>query len=202
MSITTSEKRIDYFQSLYETEPEFCFEFEIENKLSFEVLRFTGVENDILYDSFLYITNGISDVAQPGTTNDIKFKTIEFSAYSDYLIKDKTIEDSDFIADIIFEIASFPFNNNTAFEQGQTFDFGRPIIPNSELEGFYFASPPFIKYINLFENTGTAKSILHLIPISRKEMEFKLEHGVEKFLKLMSEKDIEPFMDLRRKSCI
>lgn len=105
----------------------------------------------------------------------------------------------DFIAWICSWMAHYPFENSKCFLVGQTFCWGKPITTGSDMCEFYFASPPFIDLESLAQRRVTAESFIHLIPISRAEINFKLEYGLYELLRLFGRNKFEPVFDLNRK---
>lgn len=150
----------------------------------------------------VYMTAGMSDAVLPGTSEFEEFyQRIEITAYAREPIPMDSGE-SDYIAWICGWLAHFPFHKETYFMHGETFDWGEPLVPGSQMEGFYFARPPFVDNDDLAAATLTAGSFIHLIPISRAELLFKEERGIEAFLALLERHDVQPIFDLARGSML
>jgi len=105
---------------------------------------------------------------------------------------------TDFIGWVLGWMAHYPFEQNTHFLRGQTFDWGGPISPGSAMNGFYFSGIPFVDEPELCRQSGTATSIIHLVTLSKAELDFRLEHGTEKLLELLEKHHVSPFFDLQR----
>jgi hypothetical protein len=166
-----------------------------------DVFRFPVVNDpeSTLNDLTIYITGGMSDVPMPAM--DISNQHLRHAEITAYAYEPMYTESgkSDFIAWLCHWMAHYPFDNNTYFARGQTFDWGKPIIPGSKMEGFYFAKPPFVDYEMLMKVSITAKAFIHLVPISRPEMEYALSNCPGALLDLFGKKEVMPIFDLNRK---
>src|SRR5262249_45773378 len=132
-----------------------------------DTYRFPKKEGARVGDCIVYLTGGMSDLVQPGSAGyDEAFQRMEVSAYAPTVILNNS-GNADFIGWIVGWMAHYPFEQNTCFLQGQTFDWGKPMIPGSDMHGFYFAHIPFVDEKDLCDQSGTAKSILHLVTISK-----------------------------------
>ena len=153
-------------------------------------------------DCVVYVTGGMSDKSQPGTEEfDEEFQRIELSAYA----PDIVLTDSgkgDFIGWVLGWMAHYPFEEGTYFIHGQTFDWGGPITPGSAMHGFYFAGLPFVDEFELCQQSGTALSIVHLVTVSKAELDYRMKHGTEALLALLEEGRVPPFFDLNRRCTI
>jgi hypothetical protein len=109
---------------------------------------------------------------------------------------------SDFLGWICGWMAHYPFNQKTYFSPGQTFDWGSPLTENSSMHGFYFAHLPYHDEDDLCAASGTTKSIIHLIPLSKPELDFAKANGKQELLSVLEQYGVSPFFDLERKSCI
>ena len=166
-----------------------------------DVYRLPKVQADVpMGNTVVYITGGMSDLPMPNTEDlEDASRYIEITAYAN----DPIMTDSgkaDFVAWACHWLAHYPFRENTYFLPGQTFDWGGPIIPGSHMEGFYFANTPFVDRLALSQASVTGKTFIHVVPISRAEIDLKLKKGTDSLLKLFEKKALEPFFDLSRKS--
>ncbi len=144
----------------------------------------------------------MSDLPQPGTEEyDEEFQRVELSTYASEIVMNDSGK-IDFIGWILGWMAHYPFEQDTYFLHGQTFDWGKPLTPNSEMHGFYFADIPFIDESELCRQSGTARSILHLVTLSKAELDFRLERGTEMLLELLERHRVPPFFDLQRRCTI
>jgi hypothetical protein len=168
-----------------------------------DIYRFPRVETKaIMAHAVVYVTSGMSDLPMPNTEElDKAFRYAEITAYARQPLMTDSGE-SDFISWMCHWFAHYPFRTKTHFLPGQTFDYGKSIISGSEMEGFYFANTPFIDRKKLSRASVTAKTFLHLIPISRKEMELKLNEGADALLDLFGKVSMDPLFDLSRKSLL
>ncbi len=165
-----------------------------------DVYQFPSVKSrkKPLNDLVVYISGGMSDIPMPNMEDfDDCYKYAEIVTYAyEPLI---TISgDSDFISWICHWIAHYPFSEDTRLLCGETFDWGKPIVPDSQMEGFYFAHPPFIDREKLLKHSVTAKVLIYLVPISLLEMNFRLDNGVEALLTHFEECEVDPVFDLSR----
>lgn len=153
-------------------------------------------------DYFVYMTAGMSDAAMPGTAELEEFyQRIEITAYARQPIPMQS-DESDTIAWLCGWLAHYPFHKDTYFMHGETFDWGEPIVPGSQMEALYFGRPPFVDNDDLAAATLTAQSFIHIVPISRAELIFKEERGIEAFLALLEQHDVQPLFDLSRRSML
>ena len=167
-----------------------------------DTYRFPKAEGFPVGDCIVYLTGGMSDLPQSKTEDyDEESQKIELSAYS----QEAQMTDSgetDFIGWILGWMAHYPFEQDTCFLQGQTFDWGKPLTPTSAMHGFYFAAIPFIDGDDLCRKSGTASSILHLVTLSKAELELSYERGVDELLETLQRSGVTPFFDLRRQCTI
>ena len=166
-----------------------------------DVYRFPPVPNSES-DYYVYLSGGMSDLVQPGTEPyDLSYQRVEVSLFSKKLITTHTGK-TDFLGWICGWMAHYPFNQKTYFVPGQTFDWGSPIVENSEMCGFYFAHLPWHDAHALCEASGTAKNLVHLIPLSARELEFTSKEGKEALLEVLERGRVSPICDFGRRSCI
>ena len=164
-----------------------------------DTYRFPMEEDAPVGDCIVYLTGGMSDLPQPGTEEyDEEFQRMEISTFAEKVVMNQSGK-IDFIGWVVGWMAHYPFEQNTYFLPGQTFDWGKPITPESEMHGFYFARLPFVNQEQLCELSGTAKSIIHLVTLSKAELDFKLEHGADALLEHLGECGVPPFFDLSRR---
>ncbi len=165
-----------------------------------DVYRFPSVKSKKkrLNDLVVYISGGMSDIPMPNMDDfDDCYKYAEIVTYAyEPLITNSG--DSDFISWICHWMAHYPFSEETPLLCGETFDWENPIVPDSQMEGFYFAHPPFIDREKLLKHSVTAKALIYLVPISRLEMNFRLDNGVEALLTHFEESEVNPVFDLSR----
>lgn len=196
--------REDGIASFWGREPDLVLHQTDEEIPHIDTYRFPIVETEEcpLFDLVVYMTGGMSDLSMPHMDDfedDAKYAEITSYAYEPMMTQSGK---TDFIGWMCGWMAHYPFNQNTYFLPGQTFDWGKPIVPNSDMHGFYFAHPPFIDQNKLKTATRTAKALIHLVPISKNEIEFKNNNGTDALLELFGEKKVNPVFDLSRKCII
>ena len=148
------------------------------------------------------MTGGMSDVDMNIPEAVEVPENIELTAYSKDTVLTTGKKKHDFLCEILRWMAYFPFTENTYFSARQTFDVGRPIVPNSRMTAYYFAETPIISADELFQNCPTANGFVHLVPISEQERMFAMDNGPEELLRLFHDNDVGPFFDLDRKSVV
>jgi hypothetical protein len=166
-----------------------------------DVYRLPKVQANVpMGNALVYITGGMSDLPMPNTEDlEDALRYIEVTAYANHPIMTDSGK-ADFVAWLLHWLAHYPFRQTTYFLPRQTFDWGGPIIPGSHMEGFYFANTPFVDRGALAQASVTAKAFVHVIPITRAEIDLKLAKGSESLVGLFGKKRIEPFFDLNRQS--
>ena len=197
----TIEDREDGLSVFWGREPDLVLHQTDEEIPHIDTYRFPIVENNEcpLFDLVVYMTGGMSDLIMPKMEDfeeEAKYAEITTHAYGPLMTQS---EKTDFIGWLCGWMAHYPFNQDTYFIPGQTFDWGKPIIPESDMHGFYFANPPFIDQEKLKSATGTATALIHLVPISKLEIEFKNTNGTEALLELFGKEEVNPVFDLSRK---
>ena len=191
--------REDGYCEFWEREPDLVLHQTDDAEPHIDTYRFPMKEDAKLGDRIVYLTGGMSDMIQPGTEDHHEiFQRMEFFTYARRIVMNAS-GSTDFIGWVVGWMAHYPFEQKTCFQQGETFDWGSPIIPGSDMHGFYFAHLPLEDKEHLCELSGTAKTILHLVTLSRKELDYRMEHGIEKLLDLLEEHSLPPFFDLDRR---
>lgn len=194
------DARQDGMALFWKREPDFIFHETDKQTPHVDTYRFPPVDDDQapLLSLYVYMTGGMSDLEMPGMEGfDESMKRAEITAYAIEPLMAESGE-SDFIANICRWMAHYPFDQKTYFFPGQTFDCGRPIIPESQMQGFYFSKIPFVEKDLLSKAIVTATSFVHLVPISRAELELAHTEGAEALLKLFREVRANPLFDLTR----
>jgi hypothetical protein len=193
------------YAQLWGREPDFvCHQTDAEVP-HIDVYRFPPTHEESCPVSFrnVYITAGMSDVPMsvPDRLADSIPSRIEISAYSDEVIMMENGK-ADFICTILHWMAHHPFRQSTFFASSQTFQVGRPIIPQSEMTAYYFAQTPIVDAGKLFDHTPKAEGFVHLVPISEAERRLAVEAGSKKLLELFHNHGVNPDFDLKRKSLL
>ena len=166
-----------------------------------DVYRFAPLV-DSEEDYYVYLSGGMSDAVQPLTKDyDDSFQRAEISLFSQRLVMTDSGK-TDFLGWVCGWLAHYPFEQKTYFSTGQTFDWGSPLVEGSAMHGFYFARLPWHDEAKLCELSGSAKSIIHLIPLSKAELEFAKAHGKEKLLTILERFGVSPLFDLERPSSL
>jgi hypothetical protein len=194
--------REDGYHEFWGREPDLILHQTDEAVPHIDTYRFPKADSGIAGDCIVYLTGGMSDLPQPGTEEyDQEFQRVELSTYASEIVMTDSGK-TDFLGWILGWMAHYPFEQDTYFLHGQTFDWGKPLTPNSEMHGFYFADIPFVDESELCRQSGTARSILHLVTLSKAELDFRLEHGTEMLLELLERHRVPPFFDLQRRCTI
>lgn len=169
-----------------------------------EVFRFGKSELEVpLANWNVYITGGMSarEMILPERLQDKHIpKNIEITAYSESIIE--TAKGMDFICWILHWLAHFPFREKTFLAATQTFNVGRPIVPDSEMTAYYFAETPIINAHDLFDACPQATGFIHLVPISESERQLAVAEGSKALLTLFDQHEISPLFDLKRPSLV
>jgi len=153
-------------------------------------------------DYYVYLSGGMSDAVQPLTeTYDESFQRTEISLFSQRPLMTDSGK-TDFLGWICGWLAHYPFEQKTYFAAGQTFDWGSPLVEGSNMHGFYFAHLPWHDEAKLCALSGSARSIIHLIPLSKAELDFAKAHGKEKLLTILERFGVTPLFDLERPSSL
>jgi hypothetical protein len=193
-------RREDGYTDFWRREPDLILHQTDEAVPHVDVYRFPPVENSPEEDYYVYVSGGMSDLVQPGTDSyDVTYQRVEVSLFS----KERIMTNSgktDFLGWICGWMAHYPFNQKTYFAAGQTFDWGRPLVDGSAMHGFYFAHLPLHDEDALCAAIGTARSFIHLIPISKAEIDYAKSHGKEKLLTILERFGVPPWFDLKRPS--
>jgi hypothetical protein len=152
-----------------------------------------------LPDAYAYITGGMSDLPMkyPDATTQTR---VELTAFSRRLYKKNTGED--FLASILLWMARYPFANRTVFAPWQTFAVGKPLVPGSDMTGYFFTETPNIDGNGLFDSCPDADGFVHLVPISDAERVLIVEKGREEIFRIFADKNVGPFFDLDRRSAV
>jgi hypothetical protein len=190
-------KREQGYEKFWGREFDIVAHREDDERPHIDVYRFPpGPRTAPMGGAFVYITGGMSDSDQPDHAIPQEWRRIELSAYARTLLTDDDGHDLVMLACRF--MARYPFAHGSAFQVGHTFDYGRPLKPGSPMEGYYLASIPLVDAAAAVKATQTATRILHLVPVTRTEMEFKLRDGAPALLNLFSKHSLEPFFDLDR----
>lgn len=198
-------KRGELYAQLWGREPDFICHQTDSAVPHIDVYRFPKTEDESCPMPFrhVYITAGMSDVAMsvPDQFAESVASRIEISAYSDKVIMMQNGK-MDFICSILHWMAHHPFRESTFFASSQTFQVGRPIVPDSEMTAYYFAETPIVGADRLFDHTPKAEGFVHLVPISEAERRLAVEAGAKALMELFHKHGVDPDFNLERKSAI
>lgn len=111
-------------------------------------------------------------------------------------------EDAEILAQTLADLALYPKKNDTFFHWFHTLPLGRPIVPNSRLDGVLFSFPIMGDAdFYTFKCDGQRIDVLQVVPISPQERELAREKGAQ-FLDELLEKKYTPISDMLRASIV
>ncbi len=148
---------------------------------------------------YTLITNGMSDLIMQVPTKDNK----EISAKFELMFKAEKIEP--WMYDLLISLAKMPFTYNSYFSYFHTLENGLQSLHKKSSLKHIILLPP------LFENERFNKKLvienipvrfLLLFPITKEEMDYKLNAGSDKFIDLMDKKQPSLIFNINRKSMI
>lgn len=144
---------------------------------------------------WMYVTSGMSERVQSNPNNP-KWRT-ELLAYS-------TDRANTWIVEILLMMSLYPFRENTVFESGQTILYGEPIRPTSHLTSFLFLNP--VAEISGFQKIsnieGYEADCLWVLPITEAERGCVIDRGLDAFIQVLREQDVETIANCYRESFI
>lgn len=152
---------------------------------------------------YVYISGGMSDAQIPATEyrTDIP-RRIELTTFSNEVYKNRS-GDMDMIAWWLSFLVYAPYKDgNIFFAPGHTFSAPEPIIPGSEMTGFFFCITPSVALKHLRAASVNAELMLHIVPISESERKLVEKKGSEVLINYFDKYGIQPIFDLRRKPVI
>jgi len=144
-----------------------------------------------------YITGGMSDVSQ-NTNVDSGAKA---STHTELVLY--TNEKSVWARKVLYNLAYFPFLNNTYIHYSSTAEFDFSFIEGSEMKNAIILDTQAEERGFLdFELEGKKVNFLRVQPISDSELRYKNASGLSAFLNLLSEKQVDFVVDIMRKPVI
>jgi len=144
-----------------------------------------------------YITGGMSDISQ-NTNVDTGVKS---TAHTELVIY--TNEKSVWARKVLYNLAYFPFLNNTYIHYSSTAEFDFSLIEGSEMKNaIILDSQAEEKGFFDFELEGKKVNFLRVQPISDSELRYKNANGLSAFLNLLTEKQVDFVVDIMRKPVI
>lgn len=144
-----------------------------------------------------YITGGMSDISQ-NTNVDTGAKS---TTHTELIIY--TNEKSLWARKVLYNLAYFPFLNNTYLHYSSTAEFDFSFIEDSEMKNAIILDTQVEEkgFLN-FELNGKRINFLRIQPISDSELKFKNDKGLSAFLNLLSEKQVDFVANIMRKPVI
>ena len=98
-------------------------------------------------------------------------------------------------------VSDYIIENSIFIEPGHTLDFEEKLTTNSEMNGLLFAVPEAIDIKRICKANKKCENLISLVPLSRKELEFVRNDGLEKLIDKFEALDVPPIFDPFRK-CI
>ena len=154
-------------------------------------------------DQYIYITSGLSNykmVAPIGLPYKPELH-IELVAQTEGQITGGESGKEDIVSYILQMVAEYIVENSVFIEPGHTLDFEENLTINSEMSAFLFAVPVGFDIKRVCGANKKCENLVSLIPISRKELEFVRNNGVDDLIDLFVSKNVPPIFDPFRK-CI
>ena len=206
-------KRTCRYEAFWGREPDFVLHCTDSLWPHIDVYRFPPVKIKWFFQKwfkpvsyqYVYISGGMSDADMPiGEAAEIVPTRVELTAYSNEIYTNYSGE-TDMVAWWLSFLASAPFRlkeKKLFFAPGHTFSTGEPIIPSSEMIGFFFSITPSVELRRLCSCSVNAKTMLHVVPISESERKLAQEKGSDKLIAYFEKYNIEPIFNLTRKPFI
>lgn len=142
-----------------------------------------------------YITGGMSDNAQNISSNK------NVNPYTELIIY--TNEKSIWARKVLYNLAYFPFLNDTYLTYGSTVEFDSLFIEGSYMKNALLLDTKVEeKGFFDFELDGKKINFLRVLLISDEELKYKNEHGLSSLLNKFSESQLDFTVDIMRKSVI
>ena len=141
------------------------------------------------------ITGGMSDYRQPGIPEGLSPRA-EILTYAE--------KPQNWMFSVLKGLAEMPFDNETFLHWWHTVPNGMPMTAEpSELTNFFFL-PPYFEgpEFDALKIDGDDVDILWMIPITDKELAFKLEHGAQALEELFERYTLGPVINESRQSMV
>lgn len=144
------------------------------------------------------ITGGMSDVRQPGLTDD----TEGIAARAEIMMYVQ--EPENWMFNVLKGLAEMPFDDDTHLHWYHTVQNGQPMTAEpSKLTAFFFLPPYFeSEDFDTLEVSGDAVNVLWLVPITEQEREYAVENGGQALEDIFDEMELEPVVDESRDSLV
>lgn len=143
-----------------------------------------------------YVTGGMSDIAQ-----NIGSDSGNVNPYTELVIY--TNEKSLWARKVLYNLAYFPFLNNTYVQYSSTVEFDFPFIEESEMKNAVLMDTKVEERgFHDFQLDGRRINFLRVLPISDKELEIKNNSGLSALLNKLSESQVDFIVDIMRKSIL
>lgn len=149
---------------------------------------------------YVYVTAGMSDVAQPHATEDPR--RIELTAFVGRSGTGPADQPTDVVARALHELAHEPFRRRLFLGPLHTVDMGGPLVPGSQMIGYFFAVTPGVNQKSLARAVGSDALFIQPVPVSQQEMDLAVEEGPEALLNALERFSVPPYFDLERMSVL
>jgi Suppressor of fused protein (SUFU) len=152
-------------------------------------------------DQNIYVSAGLSNY-QMKPPVDLPYKPqlhIELIAQTAGQITGGESGKEDVVSYILQMVANYIIDNSIFIEPGHTFDFGEKITTNSEMSGYLFAVPEGLNIKRICKANTKCETLVGLVPLSRKELEFARSKGVKELIDEFQSKGVPPLFDPFRK---
>jgi hypothetical protein len=94
-------------------------------------------------------------------------------------------------AELLNDLAAYPFRTGTFLHWWHTLPLGRPVVPGSPLDCLLFSFPPIEeKEFATFAVEGHRIDLVWVMPISRSEFEYAKVRGVEALEELLEKSNV------------
>jgi hypothetical protein len=149
-------------------------------------------------DYWVLVTGGMSDLRMPLPTDPPPYVT----GYSEILMYVR--EPQGWMMSVMKGLAEMPFDDDTFVHWFHTVPNGKPMTAEpSELTSFLFLPPYFEeREVGEFDAGGNKVQLLMLVPITERERQYAIEHGVEALEDRLTEAKVEPVVDEKRASVV
>lgn len=154
-------------------------------------------------DQNIYISAGLSNYKMEAPVN-LPYKPelhIELVAQTEGQITGGESGKEDIVSYILQMVADYIIENSIFIEPGHTLDFEENFTTNSEMSGFLFSSPEDLDIKRICKANKQCESLVSLIPLSSRELEFARNKGVGELIDEFESKGVPPLFDPFRK-CI
>jgi hypothetical protein len=155
------------------------------------------------HDTTVYITAGMSDYPMqvpPQARGDYSAR-IELMAVCDGQITGGPSGTDDVVSALLLAVAEYVLDNGIYIDVGHTLDFQERLAPNTEMTAFLFTPAEGIDEKRV-RRCSRAEAILNVMPITRSELEFTRNEGMEALIDRFQASGVGPVFDYMRKSSV